>query len=70
LIHGFLGPYLQKNMLAPEKKGPAPELFLVLSTSGFMVPHKTSGNFRCGAFNDVTTGSFGIHYRPVITHAM
>jgi hypothetical protein len=28
LIHGFLSPCLQKNMLAPE-------LFLVLSTPGF-----------------------------------
>jgi hypothetical protein len=34
LIHGFLSPYLQKYMLAPEKKGLAPELFLVLSTPG------------------------------------
>jgi hypothetical protein len=32
-IHGFLSPYLQKKkkVLAPEKKGLAPELFLVLS---------------------------------------
>jgi hypothetical protein len=30
LIHGFLSPYLQKNMLAPE-------LFLVLSTPGHRV---------------------------------
>jgi hypothetical protein len=37
LIHGFLSLYLQKkkkNMLAPEKKGLAPELLLVLSTPG------------------------------------
>jgi hypothetical protein len=31
LIHGFLSLYLQNNMLAPEKKGLASELFLVLS---------------------------------------
>jgi hypothetical protein len=37
-IHGFLSLYLQikqtnkKKNLAPEKKGLAPELFLVLST--------------------------------------
>jgi hypothetical protein len=34
LIHGFLSPYLRKKNLAPEKKGLAPELFLVLSTPG------------------------------------
>jgi hypothetical protein len=33
-FHGFLSPYLQKNMPALEKKGLAPELFLVLSTPG------------------------------------
>jgi hypothetical protein len=37
LIHGFLSPYLQKKLLAPEKKGLAPELFLVLSTPGHRI---------------------------------
>jgi hypothetical protein len=34
LIHGFISPYLQKKKkkLAPEKKGLAPELSLILFT--------------------------------------
>jgi hypothetical protein len=40
LIHGFLSPYLQKKkMLAPEKRGLARELFLVLCTPASTPPY-------------------------------
>jgi hypothetical protein len=44
-INGFLSPYLQKNMLAPEKKGLASELFSVLSTPAYG-SNRPNGRFQ------------------------
>jgi hypothetical protein len=42
----FLARICKRNMLAPEKKGLAPELFLVLSTPAFCEKFKVKGYLR------------------------